>query len=268
MAERITGIVGHRIDTAANLSLDNPILIIGEIGIESDTNKSKYGDGVSVWSDLNYSETGDLNGDLNVAGDIVATNISATIVNANINAVTIDATTVNANIDATTVDATTVNATTVNATTVNANIDATTVDATTVNATTVNANIDATTVDATTVTATGVISCSDPVVGANVVTKDYGDTNYLATGVFQPYPSTKTTTGSSSTTVFPIGTIVSVLFGGVSSIGYNATITPRRNGSATYYSNTSGTLLSGTWRSRGTTHIGTTNKIYLVQRVL
>lgn len=44
-----------RRDTAANWLLANPILAAGEPGLETDTNLSKYGDGVTHWGDLAYS---------------------------------------------------------------------------------------------------------------------------------------------------------------------------------------------------------------------
>lgn len=44
-----------REDTAANFQLTNPVLGLGEIGIETDTGKSKVGDGVTAWNVLTYS---------------------------------------------------------------------------------------------------------------------------------------------------------------------------------------------------------------------
>jgi len=43
-----------RRDTAANWTNVNPILSAGEPGLETDTNKIKYGDGVTAWSSLPY----------------------------------------------------------------------------------------------------------------------------------------------------------------------------------------------------------------------
>jgi hypothetical protein len=43
-----------RRDTAANWTASNPLLALGEIGIETDTRQNKLGDGVSVWSVLPY----------------------------------------------------------------------------------------------------------------------------------------------------------------------------------------------------------------------
>jgi hypothetical protein len=48
--------------TSSNWTSSNPILLAGEIGFETDTNKMKVGDGTSHWNDLSYvvgSETND-----------------------------------------------------------------------------------------------------------------------------------------------------------------------------------------------------------------
>ena len=47
-----------RRDTASNWSLYNPVLLSGELGIETDTLKIKIGDGVLPWGSLSYLETG------------------------------------------------------------------------------------------------------------------------------------------------------------------------------------------------------------------
>jgi hypothetical protein len=44
----------QRIDTAANWTTKNPTLLVGELGIESDTGKIKCGNGVAKWSSLSY----------------------------------------------------------------------------------------------------------------------------------------------------------------------------------------------------------------------
>ena len=44
----------NRIDLTRNWQQVNPILLLGEIGIESDTGFSKVGDGSSRWNDLDY----------------------------------------------------------------------------------------------------------------------------------------------------------------------------------------------------------------------
>jgi len=57
-----------RRDTAANWATINPVLSQGEPGLEIDTGKIKYGDGVSVWLNLAYS-----NGDAYKSADLSAT---------------------------------------------------------------------------------------------------------------------------------------------------------------------------------------------------
>lgn len=44
-----------RRDTAANWTAANPTLALGEPGIETDTRKVKYGDGVTAWTTLQYA---------------------------------------------------------------------------------------------------------------------------------------------------------------------------------------------------------------------
>lgn len=44
-------------DTAQNWSTNNPVLLAGEIGIESDTKLYKFGDGTTAWNDLDYAGT-------------------------------------------------------------------------------------------------------------------------------------------------------------------------------------------------------------------
>lgn len=47
-----------RHDTAANWTAANPILRLGEPGLETDTNKVKYGDGITTWNSLAYASAG------------------------------------------------------------------------------------------------------------------------------------------------------------------------------------------------------------------
>ena len=56
-----------RRDTAANWTSTNPTLAQGELGVETDTNKVKIGDGTTAWTSLgyvidtgNYLETSDI----------------------------------------------------------------------------------------------------------------------------------------------------------------------------------------------------------------
>ena len=46
-----------RNDTASNWTTENPVLSKGEIGVEIDTNKFKFGDGIKTWSNLDYAGT-------------------------------------------------------------------------------------------------------------------------------------------------------------------------------------------------------------------
>ena len=45
----------QRHDTAANWTSVNPVLASGEIGVETDTNKFKFGDGTTAWVNLAYA---------------------------------------------------------------------------------------------------------------------------------------------------------------------------------------------------------------------
>lgn len=47
--------IQFRRDTAANWSSVNPVLAIGEIGLETDTAKWKFGNGSSAWNSLDYA---------------------------------------------------------------------------------------------------------------------------------------------------------------------------------------------------------------------
>ena len=59
-----------RRDTAANWTRVNPVLSDGEPGLETDTNKVKYGDGTSAWGSLEYARGGSSGGgDSIVNGD-------------------------------------------------------------------------------------------------------------------------------------------------------------------------------------------------------
>lgn len=43
-----------RADTYLNWKTSNPILAVGEPGVETDTGQGKIGDGVNAWNDLDY----------------------------------------------------------------------------------------------------------------------------------------------------------------------------------------------------------------------
>jgi len=51
-----------RRDSSANWETNNPVLLSGEPGYETDTNKLKIGDGVTAWSDLDEYITGPTGG--------------------------------------------------------------------------------------------------------------------------------------------------------------------------------------------------------------
>jgi hypothetical protein len=50
----------QKYDTADNWAKNNPVLLAGEIGVESDTNKMKVGNGTGKWSNLSYSGGNDV----------------------------------------------------------------------------------------------------------------------------------------------------------------------------------------------------------------
>lgn len=65
--------IKNKYDTAENWTKNNPILLAGEFGIESDTNRIKIGNGVSTWNDLTYIASGSEGGAI-----IVDTTLSST----------------------------------------------------------------------------------------------------------------------------------------------------------------------------------------------
>ena len=58
-------IIQLRRDTAANWTSANPILAQGELGVETDTNKAKLGDGSTAWTSLDYWEVSNVAGLVN-----------------------------------------------------------------------------------------------------------------------------------------------------------------------------------------------------------
>lgn len=50
--------MAQRSDTASNWAQENPVLLTGEIGYETDTNKVKIGDGSTAWNTLPYFTSG------------------------------------------------------------------------------------------------------------------------------------------------------------------------------------------------------------------
>jgi len=67
---KMTTRIKLRRDTAANWTTTDPILAVGEPGLESDTSRIKYGDGETAWSQLAYGNSGS---SLNDSGDVVVT---------------------------------------------------------------------------------------------------------------------------------------------------------------------------------------------------
>jgi hypothetical protein len=51
-----------RRDTAANWLAANPVLLAGEIGIESDSRRMKLGNGQDAWDELAYFDPQSING--------------------------------------------------------------------------------------------------------------------------------------------------------------------------------------------------------------
>ena len=52
--QNISGRIMTRIDTAARWTSINPVLLAGELGIETDTHRIKAGDGTTAWTSLPY----------------------------------------------------------------------------------------------------------------------------------------------------------------------------------------------------------------------
>lgn len=67
-----------RRDTASNWSTVNPVLAEGEVGIETDTGKSKFGDGSTSWNNLPYNAGSIAATTLNSKADTDLSNLSAT----------------------------------------------------------------------------------------------------------------------------------------------------------------------------------------------
>ena len=53
MQQKLVRII-QRFNPAATWQQYNPVLLVGELGIESDTFKAKLGDGTTTWNSLDY----------------------------------------------------------------------------------------------------------------------------------------------------------------------------------------------------------------------
>ena len=61
--------IGQRNDTAANWTSVNPVLGKGEMGVENDTRKFKFGDGISTWTELEYASSDEIVVDAEVSAE-------------------------------------------------------------------------------------------------------------------------------------------------------------------------------------------------------
>lgn len=60
MSKTIKTKITLRNDIAANWTKNNPVLLKGQMGIESDTKKFKFGDGITNWNNLDYGAGADI----------------------------------------------------------------------------------------------------------------------------------------------------------------------------------------------------------------
>ena len=78
MAELKTRII-LRNDTAAKWKSINPVLKLGEMGIETDTNMFKFGDGVTAWNDLAYAGKGEADLKIKSSQVVMSQDFTATV---------------------------------------------------------------------------------------------------------------------------------------------------------------------------------------------
>jgi len=67
-----------RRDTAANWTANNPILLAGEEGTETDTNQRKIGDGVTHWTGLTYLFVSNITATQAITASVTGTQVGAT----------------------------------------------------------------------------------------------------------------------------------------------------------------------------------------------
>ena len=79
MSINLSALMKQRYDTAANWTAQNPTLLAGEIGIESDTKRWKIGSGSTAWTSLTYANGSTypfVNADIAAAAAIVDTKLA------------------------------------------------------------------------------------------------------------------------------------------------------------------------------------------------
>lgn len=69
MAKTLNTKLQIRNDVASAWASNNPVLMKGEMGIESDTKKFKFGDGTTNWNDLGYASTDEVTIDAALSAD-------------------------------------------------------------------------------------------------------------------------------------------------------------------------------------------------------
>lgn len=73
--------IKNKIDTAANWVASNPILLNGELGIESDTGRFKFGDGSTEWIKTPYANRADTIEEYGITDAYTKTEVDALVAN-------------------------------------------------------------------------------------------------------------------------------------------------------------------------------------------
>ena len=76
--------IKNKIDTAANWVASNPILLNGELGIESDTGRFKFGDGSTEWIKTPYANRADTIEEYGITDAYTKTEVDALVANVSI----------------------------------------------------------------------------------------------------------------------------------------------------------------------------------------
>ena len=83
MSITLSALQQQRRDTAANWTSENPTLLAGEWGYESDTGKWKVGDGSTAWTSLAYvgiaDQSGNLGGNIIIGGNLTVNGTTTTV---------------------------------------------------------------------------------------------------------------------------------------------------------------------------------------------